>query len=117
MAPRNALNWRETLRSERCGGRLHAEVRVKQDMRRIRQDSLPPAIDRQWALHEPIACSRRHSGFAVLLDSGVITEHPKLRATELANPAFDQDLPDRMPPEEPGDDTHLHRLIRSRRRR
>src|SRR5262249_31046184 len=73
-------------------------------------------IDRQWALHEPIASSRRHSGFVVLLGSGMITKDSELPAIKLGNPTLDRHLPDRMPQEEPGDDTDLHRIIRSRRR-
>src|SRR6202035_4944581 len=108
-------------RATRLGGELrrdraHPNLGIDQNLRRIGCDLLPPALDREWPLHEPVAERTHPSSFRIALGANVITEEEETAAVELFEPAL-EDAPTRVPAEIAADDAHPHPLIGCRRRR
>src|SRR6266480_879742 len=81
----------------------------------VRQNRLPPTLQRSPPLHETIAERGGELGHVVRSGSRVITQQLKTPAVQLAEPALNRNFPDRMLVKEPADDSDFHRLVRSRR--
>ena len=100
------------MRGEPGRNGIHADIGIDQDVRAVGEDLLAPAIAGQRALDEAIALGDGDVGLGVAGGAGVIAEHLKLAAIELAQPALDHQLPDRVVAEHAADDADPHLLAR-----
>src|ERR1700740_3622918 len=111
MAPRAALDGREPQPPKLCRHRVHADLRIDQDMRRVVPYCLPPGIERSRSAHKATAQLGRDLGLGVVLGGGVIAEQAKALTVDHPEPALDRNLPVGMLPEEGADDANADRLI------
>src|SRR5262249_20835404 len=75
-------------------------------------DRLPPALDGERSLLEPVAERCGDLGDRISLRASVVSEQLESSSIELAQPPADGHPPDRMPPEETADDADPHALAR-----
>ena len=104
VAPGIALNRSQPLCGELGRDRVHAHLRIDQDMGSVGQDGLAPALERQRSLHEAVAGLGGDAGVTIRLRAGVIAEDPEAGSVQLRKPALDRNLPVRMLTEEAADD-------------
>jgi len=81
-------------------------------MGRIVQYRATPGIERPRALDEAFAQCLRGVGLAVPFAAGVIAGHLKSIPVQHLEPSLDRDLPIRVLPEKPANDTQFDRLMR-----
>src|SRR6266446_6919073 len=117
MPRKVALGRRQALGGQLSSDRAHADLRIDQNMRRIGEDHLAPAVSRKRTLDETFAKGLRLECRCVAALPGVIAEETEPVAVELPQPAPNVELPHRMVAEVFADDPHPDGLPRSRRER
>src|SRR2546430_14297102 len=115
LPPGRTWTPREPLGRELCRHLVHADFGENQNMGRVVQYRAPPGIERQRALDEMIAQCGGLVGLAIPLGARVIARHMKPIPIQHLEPSLDRDLPIRVLPDKPANDTQFDRLMRARR--
>src|SRR5262249_42599294 len=90
------------------GDAVHSHFGIDQDVRRIVQDRLSPAVEWQWALNETAAECGSNRSLRIRFRPRVIAKYLEPGTVNVAEPPSDRNLPVGMLEEVPADDTNPH---------